>query len=378
MSDFREFALPAVLMRGGTSKGVFVRESDVPADRDERNRFVLALMGTPDPMQLDGLGGTHSSTSKVMLVKPSAHQGCDVDYTFIQVGIDREIVDYAGNCGNLTAAVGAYAIDEGLVDAVEPITTVRLFNTNTCRRVLAHVPVACGRAATNGDAVIAGVPGSGAALVTEYLDPGGSVTGAVLPTGQAMDVLHPAVGAPVQVSIVDVTTPVIFARAADACLQPHERPAAINARPDTLARLESIRAAGAVRIGLARNESEATERSAAVPRVLLTEAPQDHDLDGSTLAAEDHDLAVRAMSLQKAHHSCPLTSAMCAAAASRLPGTLPHTLAGVGAGRTVRVAHPKGVIAVDVKVDGSDGIMSVAVTRTARRLMSGTAYVSIR
>lgn len=370
--------MPVVMMRGGTSKGVFVRENVLPPPGTARDEFLLSLMGTPDPMQLDGLGGTHSSTSKVMAISPSERPDSDVDYLFVQVGVDRPIVDYAGNCGNLTAAVGAYAVDEALVPAVEPVTVVRLFNKNTGRRVLAHVQVAGGRAVITGDTVVSGVPGTGAPLVTEYLDPAGSVTGSLLPTGHGVDTLRPAVGARMEVSIVDVSTPVVFVRARDVGLEPHVTAHEINSNTEILARLESIRAAAAVALGFAADEQQASVDSAILPRVLLVDAAHTHALsDGRTLDARDHDLIVRAISMQQAHHSCPMTVALCAAAATKIPGTVPNAATGATNSPTVRIAHPKGIASVDVSITPDDELASVSVIRTARRLLAGAAYVRL-
>ena len=221
-------AIDVVIMRGGTSKGVFVRGEDLPGEGLDRDSFILSLMGTPDPMQIDGLGGTHSSTSKLVAVSPSNRPSCDAEYLFVQVGVDRPIVDYSGNCGNLTAAVGAYAVDEGLVAPSEPMSTVRLFNQNTGRRILAHVPVAGGRAVSSGDAVLAGVPGTGAALVTEFLDPAGSATGALLPSGRTRDLVTPRLASPLEVSIVDVSAPVALVRSSDLELPADIGPADLN------------------------------------------------------------------------------------------------------------------------------------------------------
>jgi hypothetical protein len=192
--------LRIVVMRGGTSKGVFVRDADLPAAGPGRDTLLLRLMGSPDPMQLDGLGGSHSSTSKVVAVSRSDRPDTDVEYLFAQVGIDQALVDYRGNCGNLTTAVGPYAIDEGLVRVSGPVTPVRLLNRNTGTRIIAHVPIADGRAATSGDCAVAGVPGRGAPVITEYLDPAGAVLGALLPTGRARDIVTVPGLAPVAVS----------------------------------------------------------------------------------------------------------------------------------------------------------------------------------
>lgn len=372
-------ALPAVFMRGGTSKGVFLRESDLPAAGPERDALILELLGSPDPMQIDGLGGTFSSTSKVMAVSRSTRPGCDVDYLFAQGAVTRPVVDYRGNCGNLTSAVGVYAIDEGLVEELsEPVTTVVLYNKNTGVRVRAHIPVRRGRAAVQGDHRIAGVPRPGAKIINEYLDPAGSVLGALYPTGQPKESVETPEGA-VDVSIVDVANPVAFVRAGDVGLLGDEVPAEVNAQPALLERLESIRAACAVRLGLAEHAGEAADVSPSLPMLALVSSPRAYRTSlGEDVDAHEMDVRARAMSMQQMHHAYPMTVLMCTAAAARLPGTVVSELATCH-GEEVRIGHAKGVAAAAARLDPSSGaqprIESVSVTRTARRLMAGEVYV---
>lgn len=347
--------LPVVLMRGGTSKGVFLRMKDLPADRTIRDGLLLRLMGSPDPMQLDGLGGTHSSTSKVMAVGPAADDdAADVEYLFAQVAIDTAVVDYTGNCGNLTAAVAHYAVDEALVAVTEPLTTVRMRNLNTNVVVKATVMVAGGRAAWLGDTVIDGVPGSGAPLITDYLDPAGSVTGTLFPTGARTELLGGH-----EVSLVDVASPYLFVRASSFGLGGAEAPSELNTRAALLAELEVLREEAGRRIGV---------QSMAIPRMVLLS-------DGA-------DLRVQATSMGRVHHALPMTGALCIAAAARLNGTVVQQVcrapsgAGVGAGSldVVRICHPKGSVEATVRIDGEQ-VLSAGVVRTARRLLSGMAHL---
>lgn len=343
--------LPVAIMRGGTSKGVFLALDALPTDPAERDRLLLRLMGSPDPMQLDGLGGTHSSTSKVMAVGPARAPGADVDYLFAQVAVDEPVVDLTGNCGNLTAAVGHYAIDEGLVPAREPATVVRLRNLNTGVVIEATVPVADGRAASDGDTVIDGVPGTGAPLVTDYLDPAGSVTGALFPTGHRVEDL-----AGHRVSIVDVSSPYVFLAAVSVGLTGHELPADLNARADLLAELEAVRSDAGGRIGV---------DSRAIPRLVLV--------------APGCDVRVLATSMGRVHHAVPITGALCIGAAARLAGTVVHELTrptngSPGAADVVRIEHPKGAVEATVRLDG-DRVVAAGVVRTARRLLTGTAHL---
>lgn len=366
-----------VIMRGGTSKGIFVRAHDLPPAGPARDALLLGLMGSPDPMQLDGLGGTHSSTSKVMAIEASEHHDIDVEYLFAQVGIDQPIVDYAGNCGNLTAAVGAYAVDEGLVPASEPVASVRLLNRNTGVRVIAHVPVAEGRAATSGNHRIDGVPGTGAPIVNEYLQPGGSVLGQLLPTGAPVNSIAVG-GTALSVSVVDAAHPIAFVNACDLGMTGRETPAALNADPDMLARLEDARAAVAVLLGLVVDPCQAALASTTVPRLaIVTSAQQDLP------TGVDVTLAALMVSLGRVHHALPITGAICTASAVCIPGTIPYRLirpSPIGSDEvTVGIEHPKGMVTAQVSLHTSRRgveVRSVRVVRTARRLMDGYAYPS--
>ena len=370
--------LPAVLMRGGTSKGVFLHARDVPPPGPACDALLLDLMGSPDPMQIDGLGGTYSSTSKVVIVAPGDEPDVDIRYWFAQVGVDRPIVDWSGNCGNLTTAVAPFAIDEGLVPPVEPETTIRLRNENTGVCIVARVPVRDGRASVDGDLYVPGVPHPGAPISTEYLDPAGGVLGAVLPTGSPCDRVSTPYG-PLAVSLVDVTHPYAFVRAADLNLDLRDvTPAALNSSEALLTRLEQVRACCAVHLGVAADEQAATERSPAVPRLILVQAPEDTE-DGLGQAA---DLLALGISMGKAHHALPMTGALCAAAAAALPGTIPNLerarARAFGDGRAIRIRHPKGVVVMTADIDPTAApprVHAVGVVRTARRLMTGMVHL---
>jgi 2-methylaconitate isomerase len=353
--------LPVVIMRGGTSKGVFIRLNQMPTDPAERDRMLLRLMGSPDPMQLDGLGGTHSSTSKVMAVGPASQPGADIDYLFAQVAVEDAVVDLTGNCGNLTAAVAHYAVDEAMVAVTEPATVLHLRNLNTGVIIRATVAVANGRAAWEGGTAIDGVPGHGAALATDYLDPAGSVTGSLFPTGCRREEL-----AGHTVSIVDVSSPYVFLTAGSVGLTGAEAPAELNHRPDLLTELEAIRAEAGRRIEV---------DSQAIPRLVLVSAGR--------------DLRVQATSMGKFHHAVPMTGALCIGAAARLPGTVVYDVATrepqsgdpadhdrpQGTDQTVvRIEHPKGSVLATVQIEG-DRVVSAGVVRTARRLLTGTAHL---
>lgn len=370
--------VPAVLMRGGTSKGLFIHERDLPAAGRERDAVILRLMGSPDPMQIDGLGGTYSSMSKVIIVSASQLPDCDIEYLFGQVAVDEPRVDYAGNCGNLTSAVGPFAIEEGMVATQPGSTLVRLLNRNTGKRVDAQVPTTDGQVEVEGTHRIAGVPGSGARILTTYLAPGGAVFGAVLPTGRPIDRLEVAGVGEISISIVDAAHPYAFVESDGLDLPSGATVAGLNADAALLARLEAVRAACAVLLGRVASPAEAATGSPTVPRLVLVDPPdrwRDPSGDGS---AGDVDLGVRMVSMGKVHHACPITGAVCTAAAAWVHGTVVWALAPQRADQPLRIGHPKGVVEASAEVRTVAGevvIESVTVTRTARRLMAGTAYV---
>jgi 2-methylaconitate cis-trans-isomerase PrpF len=353
-------------MRGGTSKGVFFHARDLPPPGRQRDELILDLMGSPDPMQIDGMGGTYSSTSKVMIVEAGPES--TVRYWFAQVGVDTPTVDWSGNCGNLTTAVAAFAVDEGLVPAVAPVTPVHLLNGNTGVRIDAEVPVENGRVQTRGTQQVAGVPRPGAPIATDYLHPGGAVTGRLLPTGRVADVIDPTDG-PLTVSIVDATSAFVFAQARDLAVVPGAQTVAqLNRDPALLERIERVRGEAARLMGVVDRAGDAAERSPVVPRIALVAPPSDPALAG---------LNVIAVSMGLVHRAVPLTAALCLAAAARIPGTVVHANA-TPSGSMVRIGHPLGSVEVRSDVDltatGGPVVNSVGVVRTARCLMRGVVY----
>jgi 2-methylaconitate cis-trans-isomerase PrpF len=370
-------SIRASIVRGGTSKGVFVREENLPPPGVGRDEFILRLFGSPDPMQIDGMGGSHSTTSKLVAVSPSTRPDCDIEYLFAQVSVDRPVVDYGGNCGNLTSAVGPYAIDEGLVETTEPVTTVRLYNKNTAKRIDAHVPVEAGQAQDWGDFRIAGVPGTAARIDLDFLDPAGSTFDGVFPTGEPADEIETPDGE-VQVSFVDVTNPLAFVRASDLGLRGDELPSEINGDVDLLARIERLRGACAHRLGLVDDPMRAADVTPGLPKLAFVAPPRSYtSTGGQQIDGERMDLLGRIMSMQKLHHAYAMTGIMCTAAAVLLTGTIPNEVADHHGGTVVRIGHPRGVAEAVVQlglVDGLPSIEKVSVTRTARRLMSGRIF----
>jgi 2-methylaconitate cis-trans-isomerase PrpF len=361
--------IPIVLMRGGTSKCIFFHERDLPAERQARDRILLAVFGSPDPRQIDGLGGATSTTSKACIIGPPSRPDADVDYTFAQVSVTAALVDCGGNCGNCSSAVGPFAVDEGLVPAVEPVTRVRIHNTNTGKIIVAEVPTRGGRALDEGDYEIAGVPGTGARIRMWFEDPSGAVTGKLLPTGQAVEDCE---GVPM--SVVDAANPLVFVRAADLGLRGTELPLQIDSDPELLGRIERIRGEAAVRCGLAGDWREAARVTPSVPKFAFVSEPQDYtDLYGRRVAASALDFTARIMSMGRLHQAYALTGAICTGVAARLPGTLVHALRR-GEGPDVRFGHPSGVIDVQVETDG-DRVLRVAGSRTARRMLEGTVHL---
>ena len=374
--------IPAVYMRGGTSKAVFFHENHLPKDPQIGDRVIMATFGSPDPnrRQIDGMGGAVSSTSKVAIIGVSRDPNYDVNYHFGQVSIDKPKIGYTGNCGNISSAVGPYAIDEGLVKAEEPITRVRIYQTNTKKLIIAEVPTEKGYYNEEGDYAIDGVPGTGGKVTLHFVDPGGSVTGKLLPTGNVKDVIEiPGMGQ-VTVSIVDAANPVVFVRARDLSLKGTEIDE-IDASAEIRQKLESIRGTVAVMMGLASSPQEASEISQDVPKMVFVSEPQDYkSVTGRIVRKGEIHITARAMSMGTLHKAIQLTGAICTAGAAKIEGTILHSLLDknhAGA-REIRIGHPGGIITVGAEVNkkgNSFEFMEAVVGRTARRLMEGYVYV---
>ncbi|MGA8116278.1 MAG: PrpF domain-containing protein [Actinocatenispora sp.] len=374
--------IPLTIMRGGTSRGLYLNARDL-VDVPDRDALILRLFGSPDPRQIDGLGGADLLTSKVAIVGPPTVPGADVDYTFGQVGVDVPIVDHKGNCGNISAGVGPYAVRNGYVTATATATDglcpVRIHNTNTGKIIVAHVPVADGAVVEDGDVHIDGVPGTGAGIFLDYSRTAGAATGSSLPTGSPTDVVDvPGVGA-VEVSVVDFANPVVYVRAADVGLTGTESPDHFRADPDVLDRLERIRAVGAVLCGMADDVGAVAAQSPTFPNLSVVAAPRSFRAltDGRTIAAGDADIVARIFAMRMLHQSYAGTGMSNLGAAATIPGTLVHDLVPVGPGsrRDVRVAHPCGVAVVSVETSPEGLVTRVGYERTARLIMEGTAFV---
>jgi len=374
----RSGTLPAVFMRGGTSKALMLHRRDVPGDLAAWEPAFLSAMDSPDPFgrQLNGMGGGVSSVSKICVVERSARPDADIDYTFVQVVVRDGRIDLSGNCGNMLAAVGPFAVDEGLVDVPDGPVRLRIFNTNTRKLIVAGFAAAGGRSVYRGDLAIPGVTGTGAPIQLDFLDPGGATTGRLLPTGavrQWLDV--PGLGA-IEASLIDAANACVFVRAADLGLAGTELPAALEAVPGLLDRLARIRRAGSVAMGIAP-DLEAAARVVHVPFVGLVAPPQDSgSLSGATIRAAEIDLTARVISNGVPHQALPLTATLCLAVAARLEGSLVHEAARP-AEAALRVGMPSGILTADAAVTrGADGWRAErgAFFRTARPLMRGAVF----
>ena len=381
----RQLRVPAAFIRGGTSNAVVFDRRHLPGDVSVRERLFLAALGSPDPYgrQLDGMGGGLSSLSKVCIVGPPSRHDADVDYTFGQVAVDRPQVDWSSNCGNMSSAIGPFAVDEGMVEATGPEGVVVIHNTNTAKLIRARFPVEDGRAAVEGDTEIPGVSGTGAPVDLEFLEPGGAATGNLLPTGNALDVLGVEDVGPVAASLVDAANAFVFVDANEVGITGAEMPAALDAETDLMGRLERIRAAAAVAMGIAASPAEASARFPSAPKIAVVAPPaRAKTLTGATVEAAEGDLTVRMVSMNNVHRALPLTGVLGVAVAAGIEGTVVHRAGASRSGRDgrIRLISPSGVISAAAAVDrtgpgGSWHAGHASVRRTQRRLFDGFVHV---
>lgn len=383
-NDNEQLAISCTLMRGGTSKGLYFKTEDLPPPGRERDAILMALIGSQDLLQIDGLGGSRLVTAKLAIVGRSSRPDADVDYTYGIVPPGRGMAVYTSNCGNISAGVGPFAIDNGLVEANGPITEVRIFNTNTRKLLIAHVPVNGGRATVEGAFAIPGVPGTGAEIFMDYRATTGAKTGRVLPTGKAVDRIDLEDGRSIEATIGDVANPCVFVRAADVGATGSELPDDINASETLIATLRELRGKAAQHIGLCTDWREAESTSPALPLMVMVAPPAAYtDSNGQAVAASSVDLRARLVFYNKCHESMAGTGSMCTAAMSRIAGTLVHQVsheAEAAVVDTLRIGHPLGSMHVVVRaqpeaVAGEVAFERLGFGRTARLLMQGTAYV---
>ena len=385
-----QIKIPATYMRGGTSKGIFFKLDDLPAAAQTpgaaRDKILLRVIGSPDPYgkQIDGLGNASSSTSKAVILSKSAEPDHDVDYLFGQVSIDKPFVDWSGNCGNLTAAVGAFAISNGLVDAAripsDGLCTVRIWQANIRKTIIAHVQITGGQVQETGDFELDGVTFPAAEVQIEFLDPAddGEEGGAMFPTGNLVDELEvPGIGT-FPATLINAGIPTIFLNAADIGYQGTELQEHINNDEQALAKFETIRAYGALKMGLIADISEAAARQH-TPKVAFVAAPQDYvSSSGKPVAAADVDLLVRALSMGKLHHAMMGTAAVAIGTAATIPGTLVNLAAGGNEREAVRFGHPSGTLRVGAQAKLENGewkVTKAIMSRSARVIMEGFVRV---
>ena len=367
----------AVYMRGGTSKALVFRAKDLPEDQAARDAIFLSAMGVPDPYgrQLDGMGGGLSSLNKVCIVGPPSRPDADVDYTFVQLGVREPLADYGGNCGNMSSAIGPFAIEEGLVEGpADGEAAVRIHNTNTGKIIVARFPVENGALAPGGDFALDGVAGTAAPIRLEFLDPGGSKTGKLLPTGKAIDTLDITDLGQIEASCIDAANPAVFVRAPDIGCTGTELPDTLDQDAGFLERMEAIRQAASVRMGLVPDLTAAA-KLVSIPKVAMVAPPQDTALlSGDKLAAGAHDIGIRMISVGQPHRAVPITGAICLAVAARVAGSIPQQACMAEEG-PIRIGHASGTTVVDAEVgqspDGAPHAVQGAVYRTARRLFEG-------
>ena len=378
--------IPATYMRGGTSKGVFFRLQNLPERARQpgpaRDALLLRVIGSPDPYgkQIDGMGAATSSTSKTVILSRSTRANHDVDYLFGQVSIDQPFVDWSGNCGNLSAAVGPFAITNGLVDAARVprngVCTVRIWQANIGKTIVAHVPITEGEVQETGDFELDGVTFPAAEVQLEFIDPAdeGEDGGAMFPTGNLVDDLDvPGVGT-FKATLINAGIPTIFLNAHDLGYTGTELQSAINGDQAALARFEAIRAWGAVKMGLIQDISEAATRQH-TPKIAFVAAPADYVASsGKSVQAADVDLLVRALSMGQLHHAMMGTAAVAIGTAAAVPGTLVNLAAGGGVRSAVRFGHPSGTLRVGAeaqRVNGQWAVTKALMSRSARVLMEG-------
>ena len=372
--------LPCAIYRGGTSKPIFFLADDLPKDANKRDQIVLEAFGTPDVRQIDGLGGADPLTSKVAYIGAPTVPDTDINYTFGYVGIANPVIDYTGNCGNTSAAVGPFALLRGLIKPVEPVTKVRIYNTNTKKVILAEFQVRDGEFVSEGDFRIDGVPGSGSKILLDFIGSGGAVTGKLLPTGKVREeVKFPTLGT-LEVSMVDAANPFVFVRAKDLGLRGNENMDEFGNNEVALKKCEEIRSVVAEIMGIAKRE-EATGKSPGVPKIAVVAGPASYETPKGKVEASQVDVVARMTALQKLHKAYAVTGAVCLGTAAKIDGTIVNEIyrkVQPDNPPAVRIGHPTGRLQVEIEIGKQNGALELtkaALARTARLLMDGNVYV---
>lgn len=373
--------IKATWMRGGTSKGLFFQEKNLPTEQTIRDQVLLRAIGSPDPYgkQIDGVGGATSSTSKIVIVSPSTRADCDVDYNFGAVDINQPLIDYSGSCANLISAVGPFAIEEGLVPAQGELTTVRIWQVNTQKKIIAHVPTQNGQPQSEGTYLMDGVSFSGAPIRLEFLEPGGSPDGSVLPTGNPTDVLDIEGLGTIEATLVYAGNPMVFIRATDLGLTATEQAGDAALTPIIFAHLEKIRAMGAYKMGLVSSPEEATKNRPATPKIAWVAPARAYITSRHTeMPADSVDLCSRILSMGKMHHAYPGTGAIALGVAAAIPGSIIYDMLPCHDLEIIRLGHTAGKLEVNaaVKKEGEKWLAEKAIMlRSARTLMRGEVYI---
>ena len=379
-------SIECAILRGGTSKAVFLKDEDLPGDPIERRDLILKVFGSPDRRQINGLGGADPLTSKLAIIgRPEGDisNTADLVYTFGQVSIEEVDVDWHSLCGNITSAVGIYAIEEGYVEAASPVTRVRIFNTNLNRHLYVEVPVKDGRPVETGDYAVPGVPGTGSKIDIDFADTAGAATGRLLPTGKPVERVDVAGYGPIDMSLVDIGNAHVFVRASDLDLKGTETASEIDADTALRDRLEAIRGAAAHRMGMIEHPAASRRQSPATPIIGVISPPSAYDIEltGGRVSEEEVDVVSRLQFMQRTHKTYAGTSTVCTGVASRIPGTIVNEATRASNREDVRIGHPAGVIVTETVVEpGSDGfeVRRATLGRTARRILTGTVFVEER
>lgn len=373
-SHLKQHSIPAAYYRGGTSRAIIFHKKDLPFKKRDWDPIFRAVIGSPDPngRQLDGMGGGISSLSKICVVAPSAHPDAQVEFTFVQVEVKNSGVDYSGNCGNMTSAIGPFAVDSGMIpvkdDYCGPIT-VRLYNSNTKKLIHSTFNISDGEAVVEGDFAIDGVSGTAAKVQLDFVRPGGSKTGNLLPTGNVVDTI-----AGFRVTCIDVGNPCVFIAANDLGINGNMLPDQIDSQPKLLSRLEEVRRDATLAMGIARTPEEVP---ASIPKICFVSAPSAHRLlSGELLDPANVDVVVRAISTGQPHKALPITSGLSVSAAAKLRGSIVYECLKKGANKKAEltIGHPSGKLVVGASYNEEGTLEKSTVYRTARRLMRGTIF----
>lgn len=370
--------IQCAIMRGGTSKGLVVKEEHLPEAGPFRDKILLRIFGSPDKRQIDGIGGATSMTSKLCIVGAPTVPGAHINYTFGQVSIDMPMIDYKPTCGNMSTCVGLFAAEEGYVKLVEPITTVKIYNTNIDKIIEVDIPVMDGKIQYQGDFRIAGVPGTFSKMTVNFLDSGGSITGKLLPTGNVIDKVTLEDGRQFDVSVIDCANLVVFVNANQLNVSGAEIGEEYH-QSELSKTIEEIRVEIGIKLGIFKDKSKVSPTSHALPKIALVAKPQTYTTrTGEIINGEKIDLLGRYITMGTLHAAFAVSGGCAAAAAAQIPGSVINRLLKGGNKESINIGHPSGIINVEAKVEDNEGIYSVtraAVGRTARRIMDGYAIV---